>query len=129
MLKECWVSLLSWVYKFLIIRVHTLNKDEITGYEKLKTFSTASVDSNLGPFVFSFKEDRRSIPREKGRLMMQVASYFAELKCPEGVKDQDNIFHQKVILVVKLRVAKVNYEALGRTLLHTYLSSFEGSAK
>ena len=129
MLKECWVSLLSWVYKFLIIRVHTLNKDKITGYEKLKTFSTASVDSNLGPFVFSFKEDRRRVPREKGRLMMQVASYFAELKCPEGVKDQDNIFHQKVILVVKLRVAKVNYEALGRTLLHTYLSSFEGSTK
>lgn len=129
MLKECWVSLLSWVYKFLIIRVQTLNKDKITGYEKLKTFSTASVDSNLGPFVFSFKEDRRSVPREKGRLMMQVASYFAELKCPEGVKDQDNIFHQKVILVVTLRVAKVNYEALGRTLLHTYLSSFEGSTK
>lgn len=129
MLKECWVSLLSWVYKFLIIRVRMLNKNEVTGYEKLKTFITVSVDSNLGPFVFSFKQDRRRIPREKGMLMMRVASYFAELKCPEGVKDQDNIFHKKVIMVVKLRVAKVNYEALGRTLLRSYLSSFEGYTK
>lgn len=124
MFRRVWVNILSLVYRILIIRVQVLNKAEVKDYDQLKTFGEVQVQSNLGPFTFVFKEDRRNMSKNENGLFLQVSSYFAEMRCPDTISDQDNIFHQKVILVVKLRFAKLNYEALGKTLLDIYLKAF-----
>lgn len=125
MLKTLWVWFLTHIYKLLIVRVQTLDKDKITGYEKLETVGIVEIASSMGPFTFIFKRDRRSQSREKTTGFLKISSYFVELKCPEGVSDSNNIFHQKAILIVKLKIRRTNYDALGKILLNTYLESFQ----
>lgn len=125
MFNRFWVWLLTHIYKLLIVRVQTLDKDKIRGYERLKTLGVVEVKSVQGPFTFIFKEDRRSQIRERQGLVFRITSYFVELECPEGLVETDNIFHRKAILVVKLKVKRTNYDALGKTLLETYISQFQ----
>lgn len=124
MLKRWWICFLTHIYKLLIVRVQTLDKDKIRGYDRLKTLGVVEIASNQGPFTFIFKEDRRSQIRERQGLVLRITSYFVELKCPEGINETDNIFHQKAILVVKLKIKRTNYDALGKTLLETYIEAF-----
>lgn len=128
MFNRFWVWLLTHIYKLLIVRVQTLDKDKIRGYERLKTLGVVEVKSVQGPFTFIFKEDRRSQIREKQGLVFRITSYFVELECPEGLVETDNIFHRKAILVVKLKVKRTNYDALGKTLLETYISQFQAKS-
>ena len=122
------VWLLTHIYKLLIVRVQTLDKDKIRGYDRLKTLGVVEVKSDQGPFTFIFKEDRRSQIRERQGLVFRITSYFVELECPEGLVETDNIFHRKAILVVKLKVKRTNYDALGKTLLETYISQFQAKS-
>lgn len=128
MFNRFWVWLLTHIYKLLIVRVQTLDKDKIRGYDRLKTLGVVEVKSVQGPFTFIFKEDRRSQIREKQGLVFRITSYFVELECPEGLVETDNIFHRKAILVVKLKVKRTNYDALGKTLLETYISQFQAKS-
>lgn len=122
------VWLLTHIYKLLIVRVQTLDKDKIRGYERLKTLGVVEVKSVQGPFTFIFKEDRRSQIRERQGLVFRITSYFVELECPEGLVETDNIFHRKAILIVKLKVKRTNYDALSKTLLETYISQFQAKS-
>ena len=128
MLKSVWVWFLTHIYKLLIVRVQTLDKEKIRGYDKLQTLGVVEIASSLGPFTFIFKNDRRLHNREKHTGFLTISSYFVELKCPEGIALEDNDFHQKAILIVKLKVKKTNYDALGKILLNTYLDSFLNKA-
>jgi hypothetical protein len=123
-MKQLWIWILTHVYKLSIVRIQTLDKGNIIHYERLRTLGVVTVDSNQGPFTFTFKEDRRSRIREKQGIVLRITSYFVELRCPDSVPDS-NIFHQKAILVVKLKIKRTNYDALGKVLLKTYLDALK----
>lgn len=123
-MKKLWIWFLTHVYKLLIVRIQTLDKTKIVYYDRLRTLGVVIIDSNKGPFTFTFREDRRAHLREKQGVIFSISSYFVELQCPSSV-NEDNIFHQKAILVVKLKIRKTNYDALGKVLLHSYLDALK----
>lgn len=124
MFRDWWIWFLTHLYKLLIVRVQALDIEKIRGYEKLKILGEVDVQSNLGKFTFIFKEDRRNQIRDRHAKALNITSYFVELRCPETLKETNNIFQQKAILVVKLKISNTNYDALGKTLLETYVDAF-----
>lgn len=116
--------LLKKLYRLLIVKVSFVQKTDLRHYEKFKVFCELPLHTNKGVFTFVFKEDRRKRPRVKVVALSLLSSYFVELICPYGV-DQDNVFTDKVIVVVKIRGAgELNYEALASVLLDLYIDNF-----
>lgn len=116
--------LLKKLYRLLIVKVSFVQKTDLRYYEKFKVFCELPLHTNKGVFTFVFKEDRRKRPRVKVVPPSLLSSYFVELICPYGV-DQDNVFTDKVIVVVKIRgVGELNYEALASVLLDLYIDNF-----
>lgn len=113
------------LYRVLIIKVSFVQKQDLKHYEKFKVFCELPMHTNKGKFTFVFKEDRRKRPRVTVAVPSLLSSYFVELICPEGV-DQDNVFTDKVVVVVKIRGwFELNYEALASVLLDLYIDKFE----
>lgn len=116
--------LLKKLYRLLIVKVSFVQKTDLRYYEKFKVFCELPLHTNKGVFTFVFKEDIRKRPRVKVVVPSLLSSYFVELICPYGV-DQDNVFTDKVIVVVKIRgVGELNYEALASVLLDLYIDNF-----
>lgn len=112
------------LYRTLIIKVSFVQKQDFKHYEKFKVFCELPMHTNKGEFNFVFKEDRRKRPRVTVVMPSLLSTYFVELICPEGV-DQDNVFTDKVIAVVKIRGwFELNYEALASVLLDLYIDTF-----
>ena len=121
--------LLKKIYRLLIVRVSFVHKSDLRYYERLKVFCQLPLYTNKGIFTFVFKEDRRKRPRVKVAAPSLLSSYFVELICPYGV-DQDNVFTNKVIVVVKMRgYGELNYEALASVLLDLYIDNFSSGTQ
>lgn len=123
--RSLWVWFLSHIYKLLIVRVQALDKEKIRDYENLEVLGVVEHPTANGVFTFTFKRDRRATDREKHGLILRISSYFVEMKVPEGFEDKESLLLTKAILVVKLKVKKTNYNALGYTLLCAYLDIFQ----
>lgn len=116
--------LLKKLYRLLIVKVSFVQKTDLRHYEKFKVFCELPLHTNKGVFTFVFKEDRCKRSRVKVVVPSLLSSYFVEFICPYGV-DQDNVFTDKVIVVVKIRGAgELNYEALASVLLDLYIDNF-----
>ena len=116
--------LLKKLYRLLIVKVSFVQKHDLKYYERFKVFCELPLHTNKGVFTFVFKEDRCKKARVKVVVPSLLSSYFVELICPYGV-DQDNVFTDKVIVVVKIRGwTELNYEALASVLLDLYIDTF-----
>jgi len=119
--KRYWLKKL---YRLLVIRTQILSKVNLYHYHRYPTFATIKIPTNKGDFTFIFKEDRRKRVRGTEDGKWKLSSYFVELVAPPHLANPSNPLHDKVIVVVKVTVAGVNYEALGELLLDLYLGYF-----
>lgn len=115
---------LKKLYRLLVVKTHVIDKDKLYHYSRYPTFAHVKLQSNKGEFTFVFKEDRRKRVREKDLRSLSLTSYFVELEAPPVLADHTNPLHQKVIVVIKIGISTVNYEALGELLLDLYLDHF-----
>lgn len=113
---------LKYFYRLLIFKVVVIDRTNFTSYEKLKTFCEYELMSNMGPMRFIFKEDRRRKRRKLDNLLL-LNSFLVELKVPDEIVLKRQEINDKVIIVIKLVLFKINYEILSEVLLDLYVDT------
>lgn len=112
--------LLKRLYKFLIFKTVVLNKDNACAYRKTIPFCEVSIDTDKGPFTFVFKEDRRKKARAKFGIFY-INNFVVELTVPDGLISINHIIENKVVIIVKIMLFKVDYTLLTEVLTDAYL--------
>lgn len=115
-------ALLKFFYKLLIFKVIVIDRSNFISYDKLRTFCEYELNSNMGPMRFIFKEDRRQKRRKIDNLLL-LNSFLVELKVPDDLVIKRQEISDKVIIVIKLILFKVNYEVLSEVLLDLYVDT------
>lgn len=114
--------LLRIFYRLLIQKTIVLNRSSVIAYEKLHTFCTMNVNTDKGVFTFYFKEDRRKA-RRRGDRDSRMINYVIELGIPEGLIPEDRTINNKVVVVVKVNLFKIDYDVLTKLLTDIYLDN------
>lgn len=114
--------LLRIFYRLLIQKTIVLNRSSVIAYEKLHTFCTMNVNTDRGVFTFYFKEDRRKA-RRRGDRDHRMINYVIELGIPEGLIPEDKTINNKVVVVVKVNLFKIDYDVLTKLLTDIYLDN------
>ena len=114
--------ILKFFYKLLIFKVIVIDRSNFVSYDKLKTFCEYELMSNMGPMRFIFKEDRRRKRRKLDNLLL-LNSFLVELKVPDELVIKRQEINDKVIIVIKLILFKINYEILSEVLLDLYVDT------
>lgn len=115
-------NILKYFYRLFIFKVIVIDRNNFVTYDKLKTFCEYELISNLGPIKFIFKEDRRKRKRKLDNVLL-LNSFLIELKVPDDIKLNREDINDKVIIVIKLVVFKINYEILSEVLLDLYVDT------
>ena len=113
---------LKYFYRLFIFKVVVIDRQNFMTYDKLKTFCEYELISNMGPIKFVFKEDRRKRKRKLDNILL-LNSFLIELKVPEDIKLNREDLNDKVIIVIKLVLFKINYEILSEVLLDLYVDT------
>lgn len=121
-MREITKAILKYIYKLLIFKVIAIDRSNFTAYEKLKTFCEYELMSNMGPMKFIFKEDRRRKRRKLDNLLL-LNSFLVELRVPDELVIKRQEINDKVIIVIKLILFKINYEILSEVLLDLYVDT------
>lgn len=114
--------LLRIFYRLLIQKTIVLNRSSVIAYDKLHTFCTMNVNTDRGVFTFYFKEDRRKA-RRRGDRDHRMINYVIELGIPEGLIPEDKTINNKVVVVVKVNLVKIDYDVLTKLLTDIYLDN------
>lgn len=120
--------ILKFIYRLLIIRVvlldkNLLDKKESFFYNKLKKFAEYELYTNKGPIKFVFREDRRKSKRGIEHLLF-IQNFIVEIEPNEGIEVAQVELKEKIVIVTKLIVFRVNYEVLANVLLDIYINTF-----
>jgi hypothetical protein len=115
--------ILKFIYRLLIIRVALVDKKESAIYERLNKFAEYELNTNKGPIKFVFKEDRRKKPRGLDRLLF-IKNFIVEIEPSDNIEIKQPELKEKIVIVTKLIVFKINYEVLASVLLDTYVNAF-----
>lgn len=121
MYKRLMVWLLKKAYRKTMLRIIVLDKANFSYYEQLNPFCTLEIETDHGPFIFQFKEDRRKSKRRRDRLA--IRTYIVELIPPKELKPVTFDLSSKLVLAIKLLFFKPNYEALTQVLMDIYLDT------
>lgn len=122
MIKNLKRLFLKFLYKLLIFKVIIVDRNSFTHYAKLNTFCEIELESNMGQIRFLFKEDRRKRKRNLDKIFM-INNFLVELKVPENIVLKRQEINEKVIIVIKFILFKVNYEVLSEVLLDIYVTN------
>lgn len=114
--------LLKKLYKFLIFKTIVLNKTSACAYRKMIPFCEVTIDTDKGSFTFVFKEDRRKKNRAKFGFLY-LNNYVVELTVPEGIMSLNHVIENKVVIVVKVMLFKVDYKLFTEVLTDIYLDT------
>lgn len=109
----------------LVVKLIPMDRDQLRHFESYKTFAEVHIPTVKGEFKFVFKEDRRKRIKFKRLSVYDITTYFVELQCPEEYNIPSNYLYGKVIIVILVKLFKINYEALGRVLLDLYLDTYQ----
>lgn len=115
-------KILKYFYRLFIFKVIVIDRNNFISYDKLKTFCEYELISNMGPIRFIFKEDRRKRKRKIHNILL-LNSFLIELKVPDDIKLNREDLNDKVIIVIKLVLFKINYEILSEVLLDLYVDT------
>lgn len=115
--------ILKFIYRLLIIRVALVDKKESAIYERLNKFAEYELNTNKGPIKFVFREDRRKKPRGLDRLLF-IKNFIVEIEPSDNIEIKQPELKEKIVIVTKLIVFKINYEVLASVLLDTYVNAF-----
>lgn len=119
MFKNLLVWILKKSYNKTIMKVVVLDKHNNKYYREAHSFCTLELGTDLGPFVFEFKEDRRKTRGWLSRLI--VRTYIVHLKPPAELIHTRVDLSEKVVIAVKIMVFRPNYEILTQVLMDIYL--------
>lgn len=109
-----------------MLKIVVLNKNAYSFYDRLTSFCTLKVDTDHGPFIFQFKEDRRRISRSK----LMTKTYIVELVPPPELGMVSTNLNEKIVLAIKIILLKPKYEVLTQVLVDVYIESMlEENAK
>lgn len=111
---------LKKIYKALILKAALLDKGTSDRYERSKIVYALDISTSKGKFTFLFKEDRRKKNRSKFCLI-RTRVFLVELTMPEGLDSKDACIEDKVVIVVKVMLVKVDYEVFANILADIYL--------
>lgn len=119
---------LRLLYKALIYKTIVLDKTSLYNYDKLITFCALDIETDKGKFTFLFKQDRRKNSRNRYNFL-SVANFIIELVIPENLLPVEDTVKEKIVIVVKIMLFKVDYEIFTRVLTDTYLDSIINHVK
>lgn len=119
MLKRLLVWILKKSYNKTIMKVVVLDKRNNKYYREAHSFCTLELGTDLGPFIFEFKEDRRKAHSLLSRLI--VRTYIVHLKPPPGLIHTKMDLSEKVVIAIKIMLFRPNYEILTQVLMDIYL--------
>ena len=122
MFKSIKGYLLKKLYKFLIFKTIVLDKDNACSYKRMEPFCEISIDTDKGPFKFIFKEDRRKHKRRRFGII-HINNFIIELLVPEGIVSSNSVIENKVVIVIKIMLFKINYTMLTEVLTDIYLDN------
>jgi len=112
------------LYKLLIYKILFLDKKNILYYSRLTPFSTITLHTNKGDFIFSFKQDRRVKRRLKDSLF-RIKTFIIELKLPKDLMCKVSDIEDKVLIVITICGDFIDYKLLSEVLLETYCSNIK----
>lgn len=115
-------TILKFFYRCLIFKVIVVDRLNFSSYNKLKTFCEYELMSNMGPIQFIFKKDRRN-KRRKFDNFLFINTYLIELKVQDNVIVKREEINNKIVIVTKVIIFKVNYEILIEVLLDLYIDN------
>lgn len=110
------------LYKFLIFKTIVLNKDSVIAYKRMEAFCSVSIDTDRGSFTFVFREDRRRAKRAKLGFLY-INNFVVELTVPDGIISINHIIENKLVMIVKIMLFKVDYKLLTEVLTDIYLDA------
>lgn len=116
------VFLLKSLYRLCFFKVIVINKTNLNYSSKLTTMQEVDIESQLGQVKILFKEDRRKRRRKLDK-MFRIKSFIIELVIPHTDLEKRHEINDKVIIVVKLILSKVNYSILAQVLMDVYLNT------
>lgn len=111
---------LKKIYKALILKAALLDKGTSDRYVRSKIIYALDINTSKGVFTFLFKEDRRKKNRSKFCLI-GTRVFLVELTMPEGLDSIDACIEDKVVIVVKIMLLKIDYELFANILADIYL--------
>ena len=109
------------IYKLLIYRTIVLDRHSVQHYDRLETFCSIDMQTDKGVFKFLFKKDRRKKTRYQ-ETIPSINNYIIELVVPDGLIPYDETIKNKLVVVVKVMLFKVDYEILTELLAELYLN-------
>lgn len=115
--------------KILIYKVIVIDKKDINDFKNLVIFSSFNVETDVGVFVFHFKEDRRK--RKRRVIDKYITYYVVGVDVPSTLKKftKDETITTKSVLILKVILWNVKPATLVRLLSDVYMDAIIESIK
>lgn len=105
----------------LIYNVIVIDKKQVADFKNLEIFSSYTVETDFGVFVFNFKRDRRTKGRRKRD--RYITYYVVEVDVPAVLKvhAKDDGMTTKSVIILKIILWNIKPSTLVRLLSDVYI--------
>lgn len=117
-------SVLSrFLTKILIYKVIVIDKKNTDDFKNLEIFSSYNVETDVGVFVFNFKEDRRN--RNRRRFDRFITYYVVGVDVPPSLKGytKNDAMSTKSVIILKVILWNIKPAILVRLLSDVYMDT------
>lgn len=121
MFKKIRNNISRWLAKILIYNVLVIDKKQVADFKNLEIFSSYTVETDVGVFVFNFKRDRRTkVKRKRDRY---ITYYIVEVDVPAVLKvhAKDDGMTTKSVIIIKIILWNIKPSTLVRLLSDVYI--------
>lgn len=121
MFKKIRNNISKWLAKILIYNVLVIDKKQVADFKNLEIFSSYTVETDVGVFVFNFKRDRRTKGRRKRD--RYITYYVVEVDVPAVLKvhAKDDGMTTKSVIIIKIILWNIKPSTLVRLLSDVYI--------
>ncbi|QXN70513.1 hypothetical protein AGENTSMITH_109 [Bacillus phage vB_BspM_AgentSmith] len=121
MFKKIRTTISRWLTHILIYNVIVIDKKQVADFKNLEIFSSYTVETDVGVFVFNFKRDRRL--KGKRKRDRYITYYVVEVDVPPVLKEhtKDDGMTMKSVIVLKIILWNIKPETLVRLLSDVYM--------
>lgn len=111
----------KWLAKILIYNVIVIDKKQVADFKNLEIFSSYTVETDAGVFVFNFKHDRRT--KGKRKRDRYITYYVVEVDVPPVLKvhAKDDGMTTKSVIILKIILWNIKPSTLVRLLSDVYM--------
>lgn len=109
--------------KLLIYKVIVIDKKNVDDFKNLEIFSSYNVETDVGVFVFNFKEDRRK--RTRRGLDRYITYYVVGVDVPPPLMEftKDDTMTTKSVIILKVILWNIKPATLVRLLSDVYMDT------